>query len=175
MKINNEKLRTLFSENPIITMHFFLLATEINDLAIDKTYIGTRLPFAEDDATPPIMIAYMKGKDAKRGRDVEAVVFEECEHPSIMKMCYLPAVWGQYDPRSYKDFENLPALYLISFYENQSDKLHPIIHSMTIATEEKDGKEVRSYSVDTGCYGHFVNTAVDSQIMRLIHDAVEEQ
>lgn len=168
--MDTEKLRKRLASDREFATRFFSLVTEIEDLELNTVSEGPNLPF-EHDEDPGLLIAYAKGHDNTKGKDVEIVFFEEHEHPTIVEGAYLHLLWEQYDPITDKDFDNLPEVYGISFYAVDSDTTTPLFHVRMVESGGTDDQIV----MDTGDYLNLINKDADSEIMSLVREASEDE
>ena len=167
MTMDYNKLRQKFAEDREFAETLFKMSTELDDVQIDEVKIGPKLPFEITAKDPELLIAYVKGHDNKKGRDFECVIYEECEEVGLLQRFYVACLWGRYNPVTDGDFDKLPNIWGVGFVsDGKSDK--PIFHVRSMC--EAEG--VEPFEVDTGEKANLINTRVDSEIMRLVGQAM---
>ena len=167
MTMDYNKLRQKFEEDREFAEAFFKMSTELDDVRIDEVKVGPRLPLEIKAEDPELLIAYVKGHDNKKGRDFECVIYEECEKVGLLQRFYVACLWGQYDPVTNDDFDKLPNIWGVGFVSNEESDT-PIFHVRTMC--ETEGME--PLELDTGEKSNLINTTVDSDIMKLIKQAM---
>ena len=166
MTMDYDKLRRKFAEDREFAETFCKMSIGLDDCRIDDVKTGTGLPFEIKAKDPDLMIAYMKGHDNNKGRDFEYILYEECEEAGLLQRFYVAFLWGQYNPVTDEDFDNLPNIWGVTFVSNEESDT-PIFHVRSMC--EAEGME--SFEVDTGEKANLINTNVDSDIMKLVRQA----
>ena len=167
MAIDYDKLRKKFAEDRSYAETFFKMSTELDDIQIDVVKAGTRLPFEIKGKDPELLIAYMKGHDNSKGRDFECVIYEECEEVGLLQRFYVACLWGQYHSVTDEDFDKLPNIWGVGFVSNEESDT-PIFHVRALC--EAEG--IEPFEVDTGEKTNLINTDVDSDIMKMVKQAM---
>ena len=169
MTMDYDKLRQKFAEDRGFAENFCKMSMEMDDCRIDEVKIGPRLPFDIKAKDPELLIAYMKGHDHTKGRDFEYVLYEECEEAGLLQRLYVAVLWERYDPVTDEDFDKLPDIWGVTFVSREGIDT-PIVHVRYVCNADSDG----AFEVDAGEKANLINTNVDSDIMKLVKQALEE-
>ena len=167
MTIDYDKLRRKIAEDRGFAETFCKMSIELDDCRIDEVKIGPRLPFDITAKDPELLIAYMRGYDNNRGRDFEYVLYEECEEVGLLQRFYVACLWSRHDPVTDEDIDKLPDIWGVGFVSKE-DSDTPIFNMRCMC--EAEGME--PFEVDTGEKVNLINTDVDSEIMRLVKQAM---
>ncbi|MBR1740703.1 MAG: hypothetical protein IJ733_02320 [Lachnospiraceae bacterium] len=167
MTMDYDKLRRKFAEDREFAESFCKMSIEMDGCRIDEVKTGPRLPFEIEAKDPELLIAYMKGHDNKKDRDFEYVLYEECEEVGLLQRFYVACLWGRYNPVTDEDFDNLPNIWGVGFVSKE-ESATPIFHVRPMC--EAEGME--PFEVDTGEKSNLININVDSDIMKLVKQAL---
>lgn len=166
MTMDYNKLRQKFTEDREFAETFFKMSTELDDVRIDEIKAGPKLPY-ERDNDPEMMIAWMKGYDNKKGRNLEYILYEECEKFVTAQTAYVGFLWSRYNPVTNEDVDRLPDIWGVSFISGHGGET-PILKVRAML----EAKGTAPSEVDTGDYQNLINADVDSDIMKLVKQAM---
>ena len=173
--IDSDALRRMFSKNKTAAEKFFALCTEIDDYRIDAIITDPTFKDKEID-DPKAVILMIKGYNKTENHPVIMAFLEPRKNISLLLNTYIALIWGTYDPKTDKDFEDLPDIYEIVLGDDTiTDTKSPILHIRTYMKYLENGKWIYcDNKVKDGVYINVINTRNNnSDIMNIIGEYVK--